>query len=95
MFQRIRNRLRHRVVQRRQDRIHQFRFIRIGEIIHAFDGHYPHRAGLRAGLVLFGAAPLTFTMRNEADYDYFLQKGVYPIFDSFRPSVTQTEKKYE
>ena len=59
----------------------------------AFDGHYPRRLGLRAGLALFGAAPFVFTMRNEADYRHFLQKGVAPIFDSFLPPKSTEETR--
>ncbi|MBE6702550.1 MAG: glycerophosphodiester phosphodiesterase [Ruminococcaceae bacterium] len=52
---------------------------------HAFDGHYPNRLGLRAGLKWFGAAAFVFTMQRQEDYDYFLAKGAYPIFDGFVP----------
>ena len=52
----------------------------------AFDGHYPRRKGLLLGLHLFGATPFVYTMRNEADYRHFLQKGVCPIFDGFTPA---------
>ena len=51
----------------------------------AFDGHYPHRLGLRAGLKLFGAAPLVYTLKNEEQAMDFVKKGTYPIFDSFDP----------
>ncbi len=51
----------------------------------AYDAHHPRRAGLRAGLALFGAAPFVYTIRNEADYQHFCQEGVAPIFDSFTP----------
>lgn len=52
----------------------------------AYDAHHPRRAGLRAGLSLFGAAPFVYTIHNEADYRHFLQKGVSPIFDGFTPA---------
>ena len=52
---------------------------------HAWDGHYPHRAALRVGLRLFGAASFVFTMQKKEDYEYFLSRGSYPIFDSFIP----------
>ena len=51
----------------------------------AFDGHHPRRLGLRAGLKLFGAAPLVYTLKNEAQAMDFVEKGTYPIFDSFDP----------
>lgn len=52
---------------------------------HAWDGHYPRRLALRVGLKLFGAASFVFTMQKKEDYIYFLEKGHYPIFDSFIP----------
>jgi len=57
----------------------------------AFDGHYPRRKGLLIGLRLFGAAPFVYTIRNEADYQHFCQKGVAPIFDSFTPREQKGE----
>ena len=53
----------------------------------AFDGHYPTRKGLCAGLKLFGAAPFVFTMQNKEDFEHFAKKGVCPIFDSFCPEL--------
>jgi glycerophosphoryl diester phosphodiesterase len=52
---------------------------------HAFDGRYPHRAALRAGIKLFGAAPLVYTVRDEKAYHRYLANGVYPIFEGFLP----------
>ena len=51
----------------------------------ASDQKYLHRAGLRAGLNLFGAAPFVYTVKNKADYDRFIQKDIAPIFDEFYP----------
>ncbi len=51
----------------------------------ASDKKYMRRAGLRAGTVLFGAAPVVYTVKNEADYNAFLKAGVSPIFDEFCP----------
>ena len=52
---------------------------------HAWDGHYPHRLALRAGLKLFGASSFVFTVQNKRDYEAFLSAGHSPIFDSFIP----------
>lgn len=52
---------------------------------HAYDGHYPNRLALRVGLGWFGAAAFVYTIKNQADYDRFLAKRSYPIFDGFVP----------
>jgi glycerophosphoryl diester phosphodiesterase len=53
----------------------------------ASDKKYLHRAGLRAGLALFGAAPVVYTVKKEADYRAFLKAGITPIFDEFCPTA--------
>ncbi len=58
----------------------------------AFDEKYPRRLGLRAGLKLFCAAPVVYTVQTEKDYDRHLAAGVSPIFDSFRPRADKGEE---
>ncbi len=58
---------------------------------HAWDGHYPHRAALRVGIKLFGAASLVYTVRDENAYKRYLQKGIYPIFEGFVPKGEQDQ----
>jgi glycerophosphoryl diester phosphodiesterase len=53
----------------------------------ASDKKYLHRAGLRVGLALFGAAPVVYTVKKEADYHAFLKAGITPIFDEFCPTA--------
>ena len=57
---------------------------------HAWDGRYPRRLGLRAGLRLFGAASVVYTVRDEAAYRAYLAKGIYPIFEGFLPENRKT-----
>ena len=54
---------------------------------HAFDGHYPNRLALRVGLGWFGAAAFVYTIKTQADYDRFITKSCYPIFDGFVPKT--------
>lgn len=55
----------------------------------ASDKKYLHRAGLRAGLCLFGAAPVVYTVKSASDYHAFLQAGITPIFDEFCPATDE------
>ena len=52
---------------------------------HAWDGKYPRRIALRAGLRLFGAASFVYTVREEAAYEVYMAEGTYPIFEGFVP----------
>lgn len=52
---------------------------------HAWDKHHPRRVALWVGLWLFGAASVVYTVKNEAEYSRYLEKGVSPIFDGFVP----------
>ena len=52
---------------------------------HAWDHKYPHRFALRCGIVLFGAASLVYTVKNNEEYTSHLKKWQYPIFDGFVP----------
>ncbi|MBQ9801935.1 MAG: glycerophosphodiester phosphodiesterase [Clostridia bacterium] len=52
---------------------------------HAWDGHHPRRLALRVGLRLFGAGSVVYTVRDEADYRRYLERGVSPIFEGFLP----------
>ncbi|MBQ9777849.1 MAG: glycerophosphodiester phosphodiesterase [Clostridia bacterium] len=58
---------------------------------HAWDGHYPHRAALRVGIKLFGAASVVYTVRDENAYKRYLQRGIYPIFEGFVPKGEQDQ----
>ena len=57
----------------------------------AFDKKYPGRLGLRAGLCLFGAAPVVYTVKEEKSYTAYLKSGVSPIFDEFCPPSDKNE----
>lgn len=52
---------------------------------HAWDGRYPKRRGLRVGLNCFKAGSLVFTISTQKDYDDFMARGIYPIFERFLP----------
>lgn len=52
---------------------------------HAWDGRYPKRRGLRVGLNWFKAGSLVFTISTQKDYDDFMSRGIYPIFERFVP----------
>lgn len=52
---------------------------------HAWDGRYPKRRGLRVGLNWFKAGSLVFTISTQKDYDDFMARGIYPIFERFLP----------
>ena len=52
---------------------------------HAYDYKYPTRLALRVGIRLFGAAPVVYTVRSEADYNAYLDAGIAPIFEGFVP----------
>lgn len=60
---------------------------------HAFDGHYPRRVGLRVGIRLFGAAPVVYTIRDEKDYNGYLDAGIAPIFEGFIPTRREVKLK--
>lgn len=61
----------------------------------AFDQKYPRRLGLRAGLGLFGAAPLVYTVKTEQAYAAYVQAGICPIFDEFCPHPEREEPCHE
>ena len=65
---------------------HLFNFLCRPQFL-AFDQNHPRRAGLRTGLSLFGATPFVYTVKNEADFERYLGKGVCPIFDEFCPKT--------
>ena len=52
---------------------------------HAWDGRYPKRRGLRVSLNWFKAGSLVFTISTQKDYDDFMARGIYPIFERFVP----------
>lgn len=52
---------------------------------HAWDGRYPRRLGLQIGLRWFKAGSLVFTISTQKDYDDFMARGIYPIFERFVP----------
>ena len=52
---------------------------------HAWDGRYPKRRALRVGLNWFKAGSLVFTISTQKDYDDFMARGIYPIFERFVP----------
>ncbi len=52
---------------------------------HAYDHKHPRRLALRTGVRLFGAAPVVYTIRNEAAYNAYLDAGITPIFEGFVP----------
>ena len=52
---------------------------------HAWDGRYPRRRALRVGLHWFKTGSLVFTISTQKDYDDFMARGVYPIFERFVP----------
>ena len=54
---------------------------------HAWDGRYQKRIGLCVGLKLFGAGSLVFTISNQKDFDDFMSRGIYPIFERFVPEA--------
>lgn len=60
---------------------------------HAFDGRYPNRRALKVGIRYFGAAPVVYTIKNEVDYDRFLDAGVAPIFEGFIPKRREVSRK--
>ncbi len=52
---------------------------------HAWDRKYPKRLALHVGIRLFGAASVVYTVRDEAEYNRYLDEGVAPIFEGFVP----------
>ncbi len=56
---------------------------------HAYSYKYPRRLALRAGIRLFGAAPVVYTVRDEAAYNAFLDAGITPIFEGFVPERSE------
>ena len=52
---------------------------------HAWDKKYKGRLALWVGTALLGAASLVYTVKNEAEYQAFLAKRTFPIFDEFLP----------
>lgn len=52
---------------------------------HAWDGKYPKRVALRVGIKWFGAASVVYTIRDPKDYEQYMQRGIYPIFEGFVP----------
>lgn len=52
---------------------------------HAWDKKYPNRLALKAGIRLFGAASVVYTVRDEAEYNRYLDEGITPIFEGFVP----------
>ena len=60
---------------------------------HAYDGRYPNRRALKVGIRYFGAAPVVYTIKNEIDYDRFLDAGIAPIFEGFVPRRKEIVRK--
>ncbi len=52
---------------------------------HAWDGRYPKRLGLQVGLRWFNVGSFVFTISTQKDYDDFMSRGIYPIFERFVP----------
>ena len=52
---------------------------------HAWDGRYPKRLALRAGIKWFGAASVVYTIRDPEAYRQYMTNGIYPIFEGFVP----------
>lgn len=52
---------------------------------HAWDQKYPRRTALRLGIRLFGAGSMVYTVRDPEQYEAFIKKGTYPIFEGFLP----------
>ena len=52
---------------------------------HAWDGRYPKRLALRAGIKWFGAASVVYTIRDPEAYRQYMADGIYPIFEGFVP----------
>ncbi len=59
---------------------------------HAYDYKYPKRLALRAGIRLFRAAPVVYTVRDEAAYNAYLTAGIAPIFEGFIPERKEVEQ---
>ncbi len=53
---------------------------------HAWDKKYPKRFALNVGLGLFGAASVVYTVRDEEEYNRYLDAGLAPIFEGFVPT---------
>ena len=60
---------------------------------HAWDKKYPKRVALNAGIRVFGAASVVYTVRDEAEYDRYLDEGIAPIFEGFIPSRREVVRK--
>ena len=56
---------------------------------HAWDRKYPRRTALRAGLSLFGAGSMVYTVRDPEEFARFVANGTYPIFEGFLPEGVQ------
>ena len=59
---------------------------------HAWDRKYPKRFALNVGIGLFGAASVVYTVRDEEEYNRYLDMGIAPIFEGFIP--TRREVKH-
>ncbi len=60
---------------------------------HAWDSKYPKRVALNVGIRVFGAASVVYTIRDEEEYNRYLNAGVAPIFEGFVPRRRQVVRK--
>lgn len=59
---------------------------------HAWDKKYPKRFALNVGLGLFGAASVVYTIRDEEEYNRYLDAGIAPIFEGFVPTRREVKR---
>lgn len=60
---------------------------------HAWDKKYPKRLALNVGLRVFGAASVVYTVRDEEEYNRYLDEGIAPIFEGFVPHRREVARK--
>ena len=60
---------------------------------HAWDRKHPSRFALNVGIGLFGAASVVYTVRDEKEYNHYLDMGVAPIFEGFIPKRREVKRQ--